>query len=816
MFKMYFLVAVRKLMKERLYVLVNILSLALGIGSFLILALYLRSELSFDQHFSKHEEIYRISTHFTQNNGASAAFAVSQEGLGPLLLKDYPQLGAFVRFRNSSQNVLRYEDKQFRWDDIYLADENVFDVFDHEILAGDVNTALDDINSIAISESFARSYFGDEDPIGKTVQSDTYSYRVTLVFADLPESTHLKYSALYPYRALAKFIPDYEDNYIRGLTGVGVFTYLNVSPTFDPASFEGIVTEFADRYMQEGLARMGGTFTAAITPLDEIHFGPSYPGDRPNGNIFYVYAFAAVALFILLIACINYMNLATARATKRSKEVGMRKVVGATRGQLIAQFLGESLVFTIIALLLGIAMAVLALSFTPIASLMGKEALLTSLASPAVIGGLVVLTLGVTILSGLYPAFYLSAISPKAALSKVQNSWRGGLSIRQLLVFAQLTISIGVIACTLLMSQQMRYVASKPLGFNKENQVWIDLRGADVIEDIPVLRNELIADPNILEVTDTFMVPGFGNGINVIPVENNEGVIGPEQVDRIIVGAQYLETLGIEVVQGRGFSLDRDTGSNIVMMANEAMVRKMGWDNPIGKQIGDSPNFQGTIIGITSDFHYTPLNNEIGPLLIELIKNDFSEMVPQTRALQTRSLIINISGNNVPETLRIIEEKIRQIDPAHIFSPSFLDARLNELYRSEINLMRLTEIFAGICIFISAMGLFGLAAFNTQQRNREIGVRKILGASSGQIIGLLCKSVIVMIVIAAVPAALFSYAAIDNWLERFAYRFEPNVVQALLPYAIAIIAVAGVALATVAVQSLKTAQANPVDALRYE
>ncbi|MDO8272898.1 MAG: ABC transporter permease [Gammaproteobacteria bacterium] len=816
MFKMLFLVAVRRLMKERVYVVVNILSLALGIGSFLILALYLRSELTFDQHFTNHDEIYRISAHFTQNNGVAADFAVSQEGIGPLLVQDFPQLGTYVRFRNSSQNVLSYEDRQFSWDDIFLVDENVFDVFDHEILAGDVETALDDINSIAISESFARSYFGDEDPIGKTLQSDSNSYRVTLMFADLPENTHLKYSALYPYRALSKFVPDYEDNYIRGLTGVSIFTYLKVDPAFDPASFDRIVTEFVGKYMQESLARMGGTFRARVTPLDEIHFGPSYPGDRPNGNIFYVYAFAAVALFILLIACINYMNLATARATKRSKEVGMRKVVGASRNQLIGQFLGESLVFTIIALLLGILLAVLALNFSPIATLMGKEALLSSIASPTVFAGLVLLAFVVTILSGLYPAFYLSAISPKAALTKVQNSNRRGMSVRQLLVFAQLTISIGVITCTLLMSQQMRFVAGKPLGFNKENQVWIDLRGIDVIEDIPVLRNELIAEPNIINVTDTAMVPGFGNGINVVPIENNEGVIGQEQVDRIVVGANYFETLGIEIVEGRGFSLERDVDSNSVMMVNEAMVRKMGWDDPIGKKIGNSPNFQGTVIGVTSDFHYTPLNNEIGPLLIQLVSNDFSSVAPQTRALQRRSLIVNITGDDVPETLEIIEEKIRQFDPAHIFSPSFLDERLNELYRSEINLMELTEIFAGICIFISAMGLFGLAAFNTQQRNREIGVRKILGASSGQIIVLLCRSVVVMIAIAAIPATLFSYLAMDSWLERFAYRFEPNILQAFFPYAIAVLAVACVALATVVVQSLKTAQANPIDALRYE
>lgn len=816
MLKMYILVALRKLAKERLYVLVNILSLALGIGSFLILSLYLRSELTFDQHFALHDRIYRVSTHFQQNNGAPADFAITQEGLGPLLLQDYPQLGTFVRFRNSTQNVLSFEDKRFSWDDIYLADENVFEVFDHEILAGDPQTAFDDMNSIAISASFAQSYFGEADPIGKIMQTDSFSYRVTLVFADLPESTHLKYSALYPYRALSQFVPNYEDNYIRGLTGVSIFTYLLIEPTFDPAAFAGIIDEFAAKYMSESLGRMNSTFTARITPLDAVHFGPSYPGDQPNGNVFYVYGFAAVAIFILLVACINYMNLATARATKRSKEVGMRKVVGASRGQLIWQFLGESLVFTVIALLLGIVLAIAALVFTPISTLMGKEALLAGLASPLVIVGIVGLALVVALLSGLYPPFYLSSISPKAALTKVQSSWRSGLSIRQLLVFSQLAISIGVIACTLLMSQQMNYVANKPLGFDKENKVWIDLRGVDLIEDFPALRNELITEPSIIDVVDTQMVPGFGNAINLIPVEGNDGTVAPEHVDRILVGLNFIDAMGIEIVSGRGFEEGRDTDPTKVMMANEAMVRKMGWDEPLGKQIGNTDNFRPTIIGVTKDFHYAPLNNEIGPLLVQLVSNDFSNTAPQTRPLAQRSMIVNITGDNVPETLRIIEAKLREFDASQVFNPTFLEDRLNELYRSEINLMQLTEIFAGICIFISAMGLFGLAAFNTQQRNKEIGVRKILGASSTQIITLLCRSVIFMIAIAAVPAAIVSFVTVNNWLERFAYRYEPGLFAATLPYLIAILSVAVVALATVIVQSLRTAQSNPVDALRHE
>lgn len=815
MFKIYLLVALRKLAKEKLYVAINILSLAIGIGSFLILALYIRNELTFDQHFSNHENIYRISTHFQQANGERAEFAVTQEGIGPLLLADYPQLRAHVRFRNSSQSILSYQGVRQSWDDIYLADENVFDVFEHDILSGDPATAFNNVNSIAVSESFARSYFGDTDPIGKILESDSFSYRVTLVFADLPENTHLKYSALYPYRVLSNFVPDYEDNYIRGLTGVNVFTYLQVNPEFDPDSFDGIIESFVEKYMTDGLARMASTFRAELTPLADVHFGRSLPGDRPNGNIFYLYGFSAVAIFLLLIACINYVNLATARATKRSKEVGMRKVVGASRGQLIVQFLGESLVFTLIATVIGLALAVSALVFTPIGSLMSEASLLSGFQDATAILGLIVLTLGVALVAGLYPAFYLSSISPKAALSKATGSWRKGLSLRQFLVLAQMAISIGVIACTLLMSQQMRYIANKPLGFDKENRVWIQLRGADLLEQMAPLKNELLAQSNILSVVDTGMVPGFGNSINMFPMENSEGVIGPEQIEMIGVGLNYVQGLGIEVTRGRAFSEDRSVDESKSWMVNETLVRKMGWDEPIGKLIGDGEN-QGTVIGVTSDFHYAPLNNEIGPLLILPALLNFENIPAQTRALQTRSLIINITGENVGDTLNTIEETIRLFDGTQVFDPSFLDVRLDELYRSERNLMELTEIFAGVCIFLSAMGLFGLASFNTQQRNKEISVRKILGASSAQIVFLLCKNVIVLIAVAAMPATIVSYLAITNWLGRFAYHAEPGVFGTALPFITAILAVSFVAILTIVLQSLKTVQSNPIEALRYE
>jgi len=815
MLKIYFLVALRKLAKEKLYVTINLLSLAIGIGSFLILSLYVRSELSYDQHFSNHENIYRFSSQLQREDGDVADYAQSGAGIGQFLVGEYPQLGAYVRFRDTFENVFTYEETRIAWEKIYTVDDNVFDVFKHEILSGDPRTALADMNSIAVSESFARTYFGDEDPIGKILQSDNSSFRITLVFADLPENTHLKYDALLPYRSISVFFPDYEDNYIRGLQFPSVFTYFELTPGFDLSSFDVMVNNFVEKYMVDSLAQTGSTFRAELTRLSDIHYDRSRQGDLPNGNVFYLYGFSAIAVFLLLIACINYVNLATARATKRSKEVGMRKVLGAGRSQLIVQFLGESLILTTLALLTGVFFAAFALAFTPIGTLMGNASLLDGLAGLSTLFGLVLLTVGITLVAGLYPAFYLSSISPKAALVKATGSWRKGLPIRQLLVLAQMTISIAVIACTLLMSQQMRYMVNKPLGFDKENQVWITLRGADLLEQLPAVKTELRAQTNIINVVDAGQAPGFRHRIRTVPMENNDGVVGPEQIEMIGLGAGFVQGFGIEVIRGRGLSEDRTIDGNNSWMVNETLVRKMAWDEPIGKLIGNPPN-QGTVIGVVKDFHYAPLHNEIGPLLIRPTVLTYENLPEAFRPLDDHEIIVKITGENVVDTLNVIEETIRLFDPTLVFNPSFLDVRLEGLYGSERNLMELAEIFAGICIFLSAMGLFGLASFNTQQRNREIGIRKVLGASSSEIVFLLCQNAIILIIVAAVPATIASSLIMSNWLERFAYQAEPGLIGAALPFVTAISVVSLVAILTIVLQSLKTAQSNPIKALRHE
>ncbi len=781
MFLRYLVAVYRVMMQEKIYTSINVVGLALGISCFVILSLYVSHELAYDEHFANHESIYRVSSFFAQRNGNEVNYALSAEGFGPLIVADYPQFDAFVRFRRSSENVLAYQDVIFSWDDIYLVDENVFEVFDHEIVAGDPTTALQDIDSIAISESLARSYFGEEDPIGKFLEGNSSSHRVSLVFADLPDNTHLKYSALYPYGALSRFVPDYEDSYIRGLTIVRVFTYLQANTNFDPASFDEINKSFVEKYMTGGLARIDSIFQARLTPLNEVHFDNSISSDLPNGNLFYLYGLSALGIAILMVACINYTNLATARVTRRLKEIGVRKVLGANRSQLVQQFLGESLFLVLLSLFLASVLIYTTLLLNPLDSSAFKEMFLSGVSEPVIYLYLPIIVVIVTLLSGIYPAIALASVSPKALFLRNYTPWRGGLLVRKFLVVVQMTTSIIVSAITLLMFNQLDFVASKPLGFDKDHQVWIELRGADVIENVDTLRNELIAQPGVASVLDTSMVPGFGNASNIVYAEDNVGVFGAQIVDRVVVGLDYISSFGIDIIEGRSFSREFETDRSSALLVNEALVRKLGWDDALGKQIstGSTP---ATVIGVTADFHYAPLNNLVGPLLIQPLDVDFENISEASRPLQRRSIVVKITQSNIENTLATIEDTIRKFDPDHLFNPSFLDVRLEELYRSDAILLSAVTIFTAISISLSMMGIFGLTLFSISQRKKEIAIRKVMGASGFRIVALMCRGFLPIALFSIVPGVVVSFFVFSSWLDSYAYTSEASAIQLTLPY----------------------------------
>ncbi len=823
MFKNYLKITLRNLYRQKLYALINIFGLSLGIGCCLILSLYLIGELSYDRHHENHERIYRVVNEYTFNGNANRA-ARSSQALGQLLITDNPdQIAAYTRFQipggSQSGTVFRRGTDTYFWDNVYLADLNVFDVFTHEILYGDPQGALDDGLSIAVSRTFAETYFGDENPIGQTLSTDTADYRVTLVFDDLPESSHLKYDVLISMNRVGS-LPEDEATLQRMLGNISVYTYVLVREGFEAEQFDRIFSSFHTERV-EAMARQFGftdNFDARFWAqnLTDIHLDASLDFDLPTGNVFYIYAFAGVAIFILSIACINYVNLATARSMQRAREVGMRKVLGAQRSQLIVQFLGESLFFVFFALLLSLGVVYLLIDNQLLGNLFGEQIYSGGVFTPQLLAWVFSLSLLVGVVSGLYPAFYLSSVTPVTALSgDSQNSTSSGGRLRQVLVFFQFTISIGIIASTLLMSNQMRYVSNLGLGFDKENKILVPLRGANVIEAIPALRNELANNPNILGVSTTQHIPGGQMGLIGLNIETGSGTMELQSVNLMSVGEDILPALGIRLLEGRDFSQKFLTDVGQSIMVNQTLVDQMGWGNQaIGKQMKSAggPGLDGRVIGVFEDFHYAALYQEVGPLMMISQQPDFRNASAENRALATRTLVINVAGENLSETLSFIRNLMQQFDPSHPFEFEFLDDQLDQLYSSEQNVLELISIFAGICIFVSCLGLFGLASFTTARRTKEIGIRKVIGASNTQIIALLSRSIIVLILIGAVVASITSFVLINQWLNTFAYR---DVINPLV-FIIATLAAIAVAMVTVATQSYRTVSANPIVALRYE
>ena len=813
MLKNSFLVVLRGLRRDRAYALINIGGLATGIACFVLLGLYLRSELTYDQHFDKHDQIYRVVTEIDASGKVDRA-SISSMFLGGLLADEYPDVIDSVRIQHvgNTRKLWTGGDTAIYWDSYVVGDENIFDVFSHEIIYGDPATALVDPLSIAVSETLAKRYFGDRNPIGETLVGDTAPYKIALVFADLPENTHLKYDFILSFNRLAAFLPP-DFNVQQALWGIQTYTYLLMPEDYDVRDFRAISDSFYAKHQAEMGARLNSTMSYYLEPLADIHLNSDTQFDRPTGNKLYIFTFAAIALFVLLVACINYMNLATARSAKRAKEIGMRKVLGATRRQLVGQFIGESVVFSLISTAIAVLAVGLLLKYTSISALLGKQLTLDLMSDPTLVLLLLALGVGVGIFSGLYPAFYLSFIRPIAALKGGFRPGSVDITLRQGLVLVQFVISVGVIACSALMAIQLNYVNTKPLGFDRDNQVVVTLNGADVIENGSFMKSDLQSHEQIEGVSLSFNVPGRQTGLGLFKVENNDRVFESQTMNVMNGDYDYLDVYGINVVEGRGFEPTDDGG----LLVNQAAVRALGWDSAIGKRVetGNPTDEEVTyqkVLGVVEDFHYGSLHQKVEPLVFFNFQPDFEEMTPPNRATVRARVTVKISGEDIPGTLAYMEERWREYDPKHPFEYEFLDDALARLYVSEQQQMKLIGIFAGLCILLSCLGLFGLSAFTTQQRTKEIGIRKILGATTAGIIFMFFKNILKLILIASIVASSASYYLMTEWLAGFEYKENIN----LFVFVLSAAAAAVIAFATIALQSYKTARASPMAALRYE
>lgn len=820
LFANYLRVGTRSLIKDRAYSAINIVGLSIGIACCLILGLYLYNELNYDGYHEKRDRLYRVVNRLTINGKTDFASATSRQ-LGPLLEEQYPEIEDSVRFDDVpvAQSLLRDSSNQtYFWDDLYYADPSALSMFHFDVLYGDPATALVDPNSMAVSESFARRYFGDRNALGETISTDSYNFRVDLVYADQPDNTHLKYDALLSYNRL----PQLEGAQRReALWNINLFTYVLMQEGYEPERFQQISSSFYDNNMRAMAEQfnINASVEFELEPVPDIHLYSSTIYDLPRGNIFYVYAFAAIAVFVLLVACINYMNLATARSTKRAKEVGMRKVLGASRGQLVTQFVGESIFYAVFSLLLALLIAWGVVTFTPLAILLNAPLPISLLLAPKVFFALLASALVLGVVSGLYPAFYLSSIPPIAAFRGVQGSGRGGKGIRQALVLIQFVISVSVIASTLLMLTQMRFVQDRALGFERDNRIVVRVAGADLVQRLPTLMDELRRLPGVIGVASTDDIPGQTSGLNALNIEDKDGVMQQRSISTLNFGAQVVETLGMRIAQGRSFERNRLNDADNAVLVNQSMVQAMGWTNPLGKRVigfdsdGEPPTM--LVIGVVEDFHFEGLQHPIVPLIVFNQVPNFEEWDANRRRAYSEQLIVATEGDALQSVIQALEQRWPQFDPEHPFGYSLLADDLDKLYGSERRLMQLVGLFAGLCILISCLGLFGLSAFNTAQRTKEIGIRKVLGASTGGIILLLFRNILGLVASAAAIASLLSFWAVGRWLESFFYRIEllgPN----LLLFAVAALLAIVVAFVTMALQSFKTAQASPILALRHE
>ncbi len=805
-----FLIALwRSAARERGYALINLVGLSVGFACCLLLALFLRSELTYDRHFEHHARIYRMAGEFTIGTATMGGVYVPR-ALGPMLATEYPQIEAEVRFTDASlQDGLRlhHGDRVFNWRRTYFAGESVFRVFSHKVLAGDPDTALVAQSSVAVSATLARTYFGDANPIGQLLRTDAgESWRITLVFEDLPPNTHLRYDALFADKIpLLRDASDQASRQRQLTTGFSAFTYFLMRPGFEVAQWSGMGDAFLKRHVEPTLPP-GARLRLWLQPLAEIQYSDPVQGDLPTGNRAYLYGCVTVALFILLVAGINYTNLATARALRRARSVALRRILGASRGGIFFSFLMESVLYAVVAAVLGLAFAELALSFTPIGELLGQVRLDLSSDLPLLAGTLgAALIVGVA--AGAYPAFYLSSWLPTAAFSVRGGGVRAGARLRESLVLLQFVMAVGVVAATLIMAAQMRYVSKTPLGFRRDNVVMVTIRGTDRFVRVPALAQQLRQHPQVLAVSQVTTPPGRFRTGAFVNAENATGVMESLRGDILDVGVGFLETMGIQLVAGRDFPADALARSREIYLVNETFVRERGWKDPIGRRVQD-----GRVIGVVRDFHVQTLREPILPLALQPLTDDPGFVAEARRPFVQRSVLIRVSGQDYPGVLKHIEKVMDQFDPGAPFEYTLLEDTLRDLYETERRMLTLTAVFAAICVLIASLGLFGLTAFATRTRAREIAMRKVLGASAWQVVMLLSRRTLLLIAVGGTIAVAVAWVAMNEWLAGFAYRVD---VSPLL-LASSVLLAAAVALGTVTLQSLRVARADPADTLRRD
>ncbi|MCE7994225.1 MAG: FtsX-like permease family protein [Roseivirga sp.] len=804
MLKNYFKVALRNIFRQKAYAFINISGLAIGISCCLLIVSYVLDELSYDNFHPEAEQTYRIALDrkFPDNQ---FMYARSPVPMGPTVAREIPEVTAATRMFNTFGSLtFQYEDRYFDERNVIAVDSNFFDFFGVELLMGDSEKVLNDPNSLIITEEMATKYFGNEEPLGKQLEIQNIGQMMVRgVVKSMPSNAHFHFDFLFSLNT----IPGLYNSQFWG--AYNIYNYVKMAPE-SVTEVESKLMPLLQRYMEPQIQSVlgiswkqyeeaGNAHRYFFQPIGDIHLHSALQWElEPNGSLSTVYLFTGISAFILLIACINFINLSTARSANRAKEVGMRKVLGAIKGQLMIQFLTESVLMCLLALVLAMGLTALILPFFN--ELSGKFITISSFLSPAMLAILLSFTLTLGIVSGLYPAFFLSAFKPVMVLKGklkggAKNSW-----LRNGLVIFQFAVSIVLVIGTMVIYQQLQFLNDKSLGFDKDQLVVVERAGL-LANQSTTFKNALLQNPDVLDVTGMNSIPGrqiTGGTFTDVTGDASDRFLMPN----LTGDYDLIATMGLEMVEGRAFDPEIVTDSTAVII-NEAAARTFKWQDPIGKQLQpiNGPIFQ--VIGVVKDFHYESLHQEIRPLALFARNLD---------AQPANLMVVKLNTQNLSETLRFLDDQWAAFVPERALAYRFVNEEFGALYAAEQRSGKIFTAFSTLAIFIACLGAFGLAAFLATQRIKEIGVRKVLGASTFGIVSLLSKDFVKLILIANLVGWPLAYLGMQRWLESFAYAVGVNWLTFIL---VAVGSIA-IALITVSYHSIRAALNNPADTLHHD
>jgi putative ABC transport system permease protein len=797
-------------MKYKFISFINLFGLTVGLTCCLLILTYILNELSYDKYNKNADQVYRVTRTFYNGNGvATLNLSTISPPFGYYLPTDFPEIIKMTRLLDIGTTPLRYKDKLINEKDVYFADENLSDVFTINMVEGNPKTALKEPFSVMLTEETAKKYFGSEDPINKVIRaSNQFDVKVTGVYKAFPSNAHMHPNILISFNTLKDSVVYGEQNLRTNWDNNSFFTYLLLPKNYNIENMKARFPAFLDNHMQSEYApNKPSKFTKLdLQKLTDIHlYSHTDYEAEPNGDITRVYIFSAIALFILLIACINYMNLSTARSALRAREIGIRKVVGASRKELIFQFLSESVLLTWSAIIIAWVLLYAMLPWLnklseqdlSVSILMKWQILVPLFLSPFVIG----------IISGIYPALFMSSFQPVRTLKGLFKIGGSSISFRKVLVVIQFAISIILIITTMIVFQQLRYVQKASLGYDKQHILTLPYY-PQLNDQYESFRSSLLRNSNIKDVARSSRIPtgrllddmgaSAPGSDSLVPVK--------EEIRFVAADYDFIPTYGIHMVAGRNFSRDYGTDtSNFVI--NESAVKAVGWksaQDAVGKNFKYG-SVTGHIIGVMNDFHFESMHQEIKPMIL---------IMPATSPGRSfyNSISMKVSGNDIPAAMATLKDTWQKYLPELPYEYTFLDENFEKLYAAEEKQETIFTVFACISIFIACLGLFGLSAFAISQRVKEIGVRKVLGANVSGIVALLSKEFLLLVLIASPIAFLVAWYAMYKWLQDFAYRINIQWWVFLIAAAAALL----IALATVSFQAIKAALANPVKSLRSE